>query len=914
MTPTSPFSPPPTFHHSQVSITPTTENYSSSIQTDADSADDFPEPIHTLYHGGASTLKVPHHTFLHKRQSNGVYSTISIDEKSPVLGVRAAPRDATRDASIRGSQSLKKRIRSASDSSVKPSHKTHAIFSGQMRVDQRNSRQIDVTPDSAPSRTVLEKNTLNHPAFGVHCHFSNSDEKRDNSAMEQCTMPSGGGSDLLPKQSSLGSKQTSHVHIPQAAISPISTSTTPSNRQCTESDAIQGAFGVEENPRKSHTTSTSSTQLHSLQKITKPPSEKHIIPSNYSSHRPIPRISTNRASSISHSKMPIENDKKLTGNSKNNTTRSTPHQKASHRSTSSDDDENQELQSINDDDAQQIVVEMDPEESDSAVSNQQEATEQILRRKFGHQANATRHSRRVSSSGGSGDESHTKRVPTEEVLLVEEQRTPDISAMSPLQANSQALSPLTMEHVTPYTASTEHHSSHNTFPAQQSGGKRGVTFARDPQQMVHVVNESNRPVEVRRVTYAEDDNVGPVSAHESQPHPEDASSVERYAAALSSDTEAIIRLENVQKTYLLGIEGVPALRGVSLEIMRGEFVIVYGTSGGGKTSLLNIIGTIDKATKGRIQIGNSQVREQTKDSQLANIRLKKIGFVFQTFNLLGTMTALENVEMPMILRGKLSRSARRKRAKELLKQVGMGERMHHRPAQMSGGEQQRVTIARAIANEPEIMILDEPTGDLDTHNTRMVMNLLQRLNRDQKITMVMVTHDPGLKNASDRVIRMRDGKVAGVEVVSVEARNRFWTDLRQRMPTHVADDDHGEVRRDSLRKNTEIREPRNYAQFRGCLQEAQSMAEEMLQDCISRSRPGYGGTSSRMSTTTSRSTRTPTSGIPPSATSTTLSRRSRRTVYEDDTPQTPAQFPVQVLREVPASGGGDHVSIRIDDA
>lgn len=311
-------------------------------------------------------------------------------------------------------------------------------------------------------------------------------------------------------------------------------------------------------------------------------------------------------------------------------------------------------------------------------------------------------------------------------------------------------------------------------------------------------------------------------------------STEFFGNTKELDPETIIRLENLQKTYLLGIEGVPALRGITLEVKKGEFLIIYGTSGGGKTSLLNIIGTIDKATKGNIFIGTQQIREHTRDSEMANIRLKKIGFVFQTFNLLGTMTALENVEMPMILLGKLGALARRKRAKELLKLVGMGERMHHKPAQLSGGEQQRVTIARAIANNPEIMILDEPTGDLDTKNSRIVMNLLRQLNREHKITMVMVTHDPSLKNGADRVIRIRDGRISGEEIISKKSRGKFWSELKRQMPTEVQDDDFGDVKKDELRKFTEIREPRNYAQFRNCLDISEKISDKLLNECISR--------------------------------------------------------------------------------
>eukprot|EP01119_Soliformovum_irregulare_P018591 TRINITY_DN5736_c0_g1_i1.p1 TRINITY_DN5736_c0_g1~~TRINITY_DN5736_c0_g1_i1.p1 ORF type:complete len:398 (-),score=124.06 TRINITY_DN5736_c0_g1_i1:198-1391(-) len=234
----------------------------------------------------------------------------------------------------------------------------------------------------------------------------------------------------------------------------------------------------------------------------------------------------------------------------------------------------------------------------------------------------------------------------------------------------------------------------------------------------------------------------------------------------AEDAESLIVMKNVHKTYLLGIEGVPALRGVSLTVERGEFVCIFGTSGGGKTTMLNIMGTIDKPTKGELKLCGVRINSATKDFDLSMIRLQKIGFVFQTFNLLSSLTALENVEMPMILNGVLSAAERKQRATELLTMVGMGKRLDHVPSQLSGGEQQRVTIARAIANNPELLLLDEPTGDLDTVNTLVVLKLLMELNQKNNITMVMVTHDVGLKSFADRVIWMRDGRISRIEVMS----------------------------------------------------------------------------------------------------------------------------------------------------
>lgn len=290
--------------------------------------------------------------------------------------------------------------------------------------------------------------------------------------------------------------------------------------------------------------------------------------------------------------------------------------------------------------------------------------------------------------------------------------------------------------------------------------------------------------------------------------------------------ETIIELENVHKTYLLGVEGIPALRGVSLGISRGEFCIIYGTSGGGKSTLLNICGCIDKPTKGSIRIFSTRVGSSTPDSALSQIRLNRLGFVFQTFNLLSSLSAVENVEMPMVLAGRLTRAERRDRAVSLLGKVGLKHRLDHLPSQLSGGEQQRVTIARAIANEPDILLLDEPTGDLDSLNTLIVMDMLYRLNMDEKITMVMVTHDPNLKRLASRVIFMRDGKIQREERISERARmdeyNRLRGDLatllaersRRVQPSERAEESEaGAQQQIRFTTRTEIRQPADYATF-----------------------------------------------------------------------------------------------------
>jgi len=195
--------------------------------------------------------------------------------------------------------------------------------------------------------------------------------------------------------------------------------------------------------------------------------------------------------------------------------------------------------------------------------------------------------------------------------------------------------------------------------------------------------------------------------------------------------------------------------------------------------MLNIIGTIDKPTKGEVFIAGHKIKSSTEDKLLASLRLHHLAFVFQTFNLLSSLTAVENVELPMILEGKLSRSEARRRAINLLEKVGLKERINHFPNQLSGGEQQRVTIARALSNNPKILLLDEPTGDLDTKNTDLIMQIIVDLNIKDGITVVMVTHDIGLKNFATKVVRMLDGKIHKIEENSIENRREHLQTLRQ---------------------------------------------------------------------------------------------------------------------------------------
>mmetsp|Transcript_42970 Transcript_42970/g.69728 ORF Transcript_42970/g.69728 Transcript_42970/m.69728 type:complete len:295 (-) Transcript_42970:181-1065(-) len=228
--------------------------------------------------------------------------------------------------------------------------------------------------------------------------------------------------------------------------------------------------------------------------------------------------------------------------------------------------------------------------------------------------------------------------------------------------------------------------------------------------------------------------------------------------------------------------------------------------------MLNIIGTIDQPTKGRVMVAGTRITDRTSDSVLADLRLNKIGFVFQTFNLLPTMTAIENVELPMVLQGRLSASQRRARAKELLERVGLGHRLTHYPSQLSGGEQQRVTIARAIANRPEILLLDEPTGDLDTKNTKIVMQLLTDLNIRDNITCVMVTHDVGLKNYASKVVQMVDGKIQSVRHVPPAVRESMQL-ADQGFPAGVPTHSGAMNLRDCT--ITELRNPSDYATVNG---------------------------------------------------------------------------------------------------
>lgn len=220
--------------------------------------------------------------------------------------------------------------------------------------------------------------------------------------------------------------------------------------------------------------------------------------------------------------------------------------------------------------------------------------------------------------------------------------------------------------------------------------------------------------------------------------------------------EIVFEMNQVKKIYKMGDVDVKALDGISFKIKKGEFVIIMGPSGSGKSTTLHIMGCLDKPTSGNVYIDGVDV-SKLNDKSLAKIRGEKIGFVFQQFNLLPRLTALENVELPMMYKG-VPLKKRRKRAKELLELVGLGDRINHKPTQLSGGQMQRVAIARALANEPSYILADEPTGNLDSKSGEDILEIFKRLNKDG-MTVVIVTHDPELELLGNHVIFLKDGKI-----------------------------------------------------------------------------------------------------------------------------------------------------------
>ena len=237
----------------------------------------------------------------------------------------------------------------------------------------------------------------------------------------------------------------------------------------------------------------------------------------------------------------------------------------------------------------------------------------------------------------------------------------------------------------------------------------------------------------------------------------------------------LIRVENLVKVYHLGETRVHALRGVSLKIQKGEFVSIMGASGSGKSTLMNILGCLDRPTRGGFVLDGTDVSALNKD-QLARIRNKKIGFVFQNFNLLSRTSALENVELPLYYNG-TSAKARIHRAREVLRMLGLEGREHHVPSRLSGGQQQRVAIARALVNEPALILADEPTGNLDTRTSLEIMEIFQNLNQNSGITILIVTHEPDIAGYTGRHIQFRDGKMIGDQQIQPRSASMDLTQL-----------------------------------------------------------------------------------------------------------------------------------------
>ncbi len=221
---------------------------------------------------------------------------------------------------------------------------------------------------------------------------------------------------------------------------------------------------------------------------------------------------------------------------------------------------------------------------------------------------------------------------------------------------------------------------------------------------------------------------------------------------------ALIELSDVSKTYDLGEVKVEALRSTTLTIAEGEYVALVGPSGSGKSTLLNVLGCLDRPTTGSYQLAEEEVATMSRDER-ARIRNRRLGFVFQNFNLLNRTSALENVELPLLYASGLSAKDRRDRATKMLARVGLADRLDHHPSQLSGGQQQRVAIARALVNEPSILMGDEPTGNLDTKTSKDVIELFQKLNEDDGITVIIVTHDQDVARNAKRTIVLRDGSV-----------------------------------------------------------------------------------------------------------------------------------------------------------
>jgi ABC-type lipoprotein export system ATPase subunit len=221
---------------------------------------------------------------------------------------------------------------------------------------------------------------------------------------------------------------------------------------------------------------------------------------------------------------------------------------------------------------------------------------------------------------------------------------------------------------------------------------------------------------------------------------------------------SLIKLHDIRKVYSLGETKVEALRGVSLSVERGEYVALMGPSGSGKSTLMNMLGCLDRPTRGSYRLDGEEVAKMSRDAR-ARLRNRKFGFVFQNFNLLARTSAVENVELPLLYARGVSARERRRRAVDVLTEVGLGGRLYHHPGQLSGGEQQRVAIARALVNRPAIIMADEPTGNLDSRTSREVIDLLRQLNQETNITIVLVTHDQAVARHAERTLVLKDGEI-----------------------------------------------------------------------------------------------------------------------------------------------------------
>src|ERR1700693_2661410 len=258
-------------------------------------------------------------------------------------------------------------------------------------------------------------------------------------------------------------------------------------------------------------------------------------------------------------------------------------------------------------------------------------------------------------------------------------------------------------------------------------------------------------------------------------------------------SKPVIRLENVFKTYDLGEIQVQALRGISLEVRQGEFVAVMGPSGSGKSTIMNILGCLDRPTKGRYFLDGVDVSGMTK-TELARIRNRKLGFVFQQFNLLSRTSALENVELPTVYAG-VSPEERAKRAMEALTRVGLADRAGHHPSQLSGGQQQRVAIARGLVNRPSILLADEPTGNLDSRTSVEIMDILQTLNNEQGLTIILVTHEADISQFAKRTLLFRAGKLKRDSVVQDRLVARLVLESLPTAEQQAAEDAEEEIQR-----------------------------------------------------------------------------------------------------------------------